>query len=126
MVLWVNRNIQCATYAPLCGSSLFIHRQHSKECFLRYLHAPDLLHALLPFLLLLEQLALEGLSTAVTFGQDILPHGADRLARNPFAADRRLDRHLEHLTWNQLFEFRAQFSSPLIRLLAGADCGKSG
>src|SRR3972149_2278642 len=102
MVIWFNRNIQCATYAPLCGSSLFIHRQHSKECFLRYLHAPDLLHALLPFLLLLEQLALAREFAAVTFGKAILPHGDDRLACNHFAADRRLDRHLEHLTWNQL------------------------
>jgi len=38
--------------------ALLIHLQHCQKCFLRNLHAPDFLHALLAFLLLIEQFVL--------------------------------------------------------------------
>ena len=52
------------------------------ECFLRDLDLPDLLHPLLAFFLLLEQLALAGDVAAVTLREHVLAHRLDRFARD--------------------------------------------
>src|SRR3712207_6875935 len=53
--------------------------------------------ALLALLLLFEQLALAADVAAVALGEHVLTLGLDRLAGNDLRADRRLDRHVEHL-----------------------------
>ena len=82
--------------------------QHRQERFLRNLHGADALHALLAFLLLLEQLALARDVAAVALGQHVLAQRLDRFARDDAGADRRLDRHLEHLPRDQLAHLRRQ------------------
>src|SRR3954449_11724045 len=72
-------------------------REHAQERLLRHLDPADLLHPLLPFLLLLEQLALARDVAAVALGDHVLAHGLDRFARDDLRADRRLDRDLELL-----------------------------
>ena len=69
--------------------------------------APDRLHLLLAFLLLLQQLALAGDVTAVALGQHVLALGLHRLAGDHLAADRSLDRHVEHLSRDELLELLA-------------------
>src|SRR5204862_7592556 len=67
-------------------------REHAQERLLRHLDPADLLHPLLAFLLLLEQLALARDVAAVALGDHVLAHGLDRLARDDLRADRGLDR----------------------------------
>src|ERR1700748_2283104 len=74
-----------------------IHLQRGNEGFLRDVDLADLPHLLLAFLLLLQKLALAGDVAAVAFGGDILAQRAHGLARDHLAADRRLDRDLEHV-----------------------------
>src|SRR5690606_40081579 len=62
------------------------------EGVLRDLDGPDVLHALLALLLLLEQLALAADVTAVALGEHVLAHGADGLAGDDARTDRGLDR----------------------------------
>src|SRR5215207_4907306 len=62
----------------LLGSDL----QHGEKCFLRNFDAADALHALLAFLLLLEQLALARDVAAVALGEHVLAQRLDRLARD--------------------------------------------
>src|SRR6266851_1812521 len=97
------------------------HLQHGKERFLRDLHLPDLLHALLAFLLLLEELALAGDVAAVALGEHVLAHRLDRFPRDDAAADRGLNRHFEHLPRNQLAHLRRERTAPLVGHLAVND-----
>src|SRR5262245_24515209 len=92
-----------------------------QEGFLRYLDLPDLLHALLSFLLPLEQLALARDVTAVALGGHVLAHGLDGLPRDDAAADGRLDGHLEHLAGNDAAELLHQHLPPLVGLVAVDD-----
>src|SRR5690242_16627458 len=86
-------------------SSPFANLEHSQERFLRDINSTDALHALLAFLLLFEQFALSRDVAAVAFGEHVLAHGRHGLARNYLRADCGLNRHFEHLTWNQFLHF---------------------
>src|SRR3954453_11102924 len=88
--------------------------QHRQERLLRDLDRADLLHALLPFLLFFEQLALAGDVAAVAFCQHVLAQGLDVLPRHDVAADRRLDRDVEHLPRNQAPQFRHQLPAAVL------------
>src|SRR3954471_8021292 len=81
---------------------------------LRDLHAADLLHPLLAFLLLFEQLALARDVAAVALGEDVLAQRLYRLAGDHAPADRRLNRDLEHLARDQLAHFRCQRPAALV------------
>src|SRR5215831_11519760 len=98
--------------------SLFLpHLQYRQKGFLGDLDAADALHALLAFLLLLEQLALAGNVAAVALGEHVLAHRPYRLACDDAAPDRRLDRHLEHLTRNQLAHLGGERAASRIRVV---------
>src|SRR5262245_36479574 len=71
------------------------------------LDAPDRLHLLLAFLLLLEQLALTRDVAAVALGEHVLALGLHRFAGDHLAADRGLDRHVEHLPRDQFLQLLA-------------------
>src|SRR5204863_3058862 len=71
--------------------------EHREKRLLRHLDAADLLHPLLAFLLLLEQLALAADVAAVALGDHVLADGLDGLAGDDLRADRGLDRDLELL-----------------------------
>src|SRR6476469_2210316 len=68
-----------AGVAPL-GGFFLPHAQSSNKRLLRNADAAVLAHALLPFLLLLEELAFAGGVAAVAFGGDVLAQGGDGLA----------------------------------------------
>src|SRR5919201_391692 len=74
--------------------TLLAQLEHRKEGLLRHLHAPDLLHAPLALLLLLQELALARDVAAVALGGDVLAEGLDGLARDDLRAHRGLDRHV--------------------------------
>src|SRR5690606_4782536 len=61
----------CPLLAP-AARSLAVHLQHRQEGLLRDLHAADLLHALLAFLLLLQKLLLARDVATVALGQHVL------------------------------------------------------
>src|SRR5688572_886293 len=88
-----------ASQMPACTSTVLglIELQDGEECLLGNLHAADLLHPLLPLLLLLEELALARDVAAVALGDHVLAHRLDGLAGDDLRADRGLDRHLELL-----------------------------
>src|SRR5262249_2413090 len=94
-------------FGCLISWTLPLHLENRQEGFLGILDGSDLLHTALSFLLFLEQLALAGDVAAVALRGDVLAHGAERLARNHLAAERGLDRHLEHLPRDELLELRA-------------------
>ena len=80
---------------PGVAASLVAVVEDRQERLLRDLDVADLLHPLLAFLLLLEQLALAGDVAAVALGGDVLAEGRDRLAGDDLAADGGLERDLE-------------------------------
>src|SRR5262249_1675863 len=61
---------------------LLIHFEHGQEGFLRNLDAPNFLHPLLAFFLLLEQLSFARDVAAVTLRNHVLAQSLHRLARN--------------------------------------------
>jgi hypothetical protein len=81
-----------------------IHLQRGDEGLLRDVDLAELAHALLAFLLLLQKLALAGDVAAVALGGDVFSERAHGLASDDLAADRGLDRHLEHVRRNELFQ----------------------
>src|SRR6266571_1923542 len=82
--------------------------EERQERLLGEVHAPDLLHPFLAFLLLLQELALAGDVAAVALGQHVLAHGGDVLAGDDLAADGGLDRHLEQLARDHLAQLLRQ------------------
>src|SRR5215210_8925753 len=95
--------------------------QDREERLLRNLDAADLLHALLAFLLLLEQLALARDVAAVAAGDDVLAVGLDRLAGDDVRADRGLDRDVVLLARDLRLELLDHVAPDLVRLLAVHD-----
>src|SRR5215468_7350591 len=91
-----------SSLASPSGLRSTIHFEHGEERLLRHLDGSDLLHTALAFLLFLQELALARDVAAITLGGDVLAQGADRLARDHLAADRRLDRDREHLPGDEL------------------------
>src|SRR4051812_20709101 len=73
-----------------------IHLQRGDEGFLRDVDLAELPHLLLAFLLLLQKFALTR-NVAVALCGDVLAQRAHRFARDHLAADRCLDRDLEHM-----------------------------
>src|SRR6185503_3531906 len=94
-----------------------IHLEDGEKRFLRNLDRADLLHALLSFFLLLEQLALPRDVAAVAFGEHVLPQRLDARARYDLGSDRGLDRDFEQLTWNELLQLVGDLASPLVCLV---------
>src|SRR3954453_6934166 len=95
--------------------SVAIELEHRQERLLRYLHRPDLLHALLPLLLFLEELALPGDVAAVELRRHVLAKRLHGLARQHAGADRRLDRHVEELPRDRLLKALDQRPPGLVR-----------
>src|SRR5690606_14366468 len=91
--------------------------ERGDEGGLRDLDGPDVLHALLTLLLLLEQLALAADVAAVALGEDVLAHRAHGLARDDARADGRLDRHLELLARDDLLELGGHHHAVVVRLV---------
>src|SRR5205814_44723 len=81
-----------------------VNLQDRQERLLRDLDRSYLLHPLLSFFLLLEQLALARDVAPVAFGGHVLAQRADGLAGDHFGADRGLDHHLEQLARDQLLQ----------------------
>src|ERR1700744_4177177 len=87
--------------------SILIHLQRGDEGFLRDVDLAELAHLLLALFLLVEELALAGDVAAVAFGGDVFPERRDGLAGDDLAADGRLDRDLEEMARDQLFQLLA-------------------
>src|SRR5882724_12630271 len=105
-------------------SSTFAPLQHREKRFLRNLHRTDLLHALLPFFLLIQKFALAGDIAAIAFRKHVLAQRLDVLARDDVAADRRLDGDVEHLPRDQAAQPLDQLAAAALRRLAMHHGGK--
>src|SRR6185295_10122511 len=68
--------------------------QDNEERLLEHFDAPDLLHAPLALLLLLQQLALARDVAAIALDDDVLAEGLDRLASDDVRPDGGLDGHV--------------------------------
>src|SRR3990172_9437021 len=95
--------------------------QHGEERFLRDLDPAQLLHALLPFLLPLEELPLAGDVAAVALGGHVLPERAHGLPRDHAAADGGLDDDLEELARDPGLELLGQRFPSLVGLVPVGD-----
>src|SRR6478609_9809647 len=82
-----------------------IHLQRGNERFLRDVDLAELPHLLLALLLLLQKFALARNVAAVAFRGDVFAQRADGFARDDLAADRSLDRDLEHVRRYQFLHF---------------------
>src|SRR5256886_16033972 len=98
-----------------------VNLQDRQECFLRDLDGPHLLHALLTFLLFLEQLALAGDVAPVTLGGHVFAQRAHGLPGDHFGPDGGLDDDLEQLAWDQLPQFLGDLLAPLVGFVAVDD-----
>src|ERR687898_2441956 len=98
-----------------------IQLQHGEERLLRHFDAPDLLHPLLAFLLLLEELPLARHVAPVALGDHVLPHRLHRLAGDYLRPDRGLDSHLELLARDLLAEALSEYAAGRIGLVAVHD-----
>src|SRR5712675_826234 len=85
--------------AAACASA--IHLQRRDKSFLRDVDLAELPHLLLAFLLLFQKLALASDVAAIAFRGDVLAQRTHGLARDHLAADRGLDRDLEHVRRDQ-------------------------
>src|SRR4051812_29281142 len=85
--------------------------QNGHEGLLRDVHAADALHALLAFLLFLQQLAFAGDVAAVALGGDVLADGLDGLAGDDLAADGGLEGDLEEVLVDLLLEADEELSA---------------
>src|SRR3981189_3402872 len=81
--------------AAACASA--IHLQRRDKSFLRDVDLAELPHLLLAFLLFLQKFSFTCDVAAVAFRGDVLAQRAHGFARDHLAADRRLDRNLEHV-----------------------------
>src|SRR5436190_1622455 len=93
-----------------------IYLQYGQERLLGHLDLADLLHALLPGLLLLEQLALAAHVAAVALGDHVLADRLHRLARDDLRPDRGLDSHLELLARDLLLQALGERAPGGVRL----------
>src|SRR5689334_10739046 len=82
---------------------------------------PDLLHLLFALFLFVEKFALPADVTAIAFRGDVLSHFANVVAGDDLAADRGLDRDLEHLRRNDLGELFAELAAFAFGFLAVHD-----
>src|SRR5688572_6878588 len=108
---------------PCCISAV-PHLEDGEERFLRNLDVADLLHALLPRFLFLEQLALAADVAAVALGEHVLPQRLDVVARHHVRADGGLDRDVEHLARDQLAHAGHEVAAAEARRLAVHDEGQ--
>jgi len=88
------------------------------------IHLPNRLHALLTFLLLLEEFALTGDVAAVALGGHVLAHGADVFAGYDLAADSSLDGNLIELGRDDILELGSEGTSAAFSLIAMHDAGE--
>src|SRR5688572_20836089 len=101
--------------------SILAYPEDRQECLLGNFHGAELLHALLPLLLLFEELALAGHVATVALGQHVLAQRLHGGARNDLAADRGLDRDLEHLARDQFLHLVHQLPAALVGAVAVDD-----
>ena len=94
------------------GSSVEL--EDGEEGFLGDFDVADLLHALLAFLLLLEELALAADVASVALGGDILAYLLDGLAGDDLPSDGCLDGDVELLTGDELLELLAHAAAELV------------
>lgn len=78
------------------------HPQRSNKRLLRDAHAAIFPHPLLALFLFLQKLSLAGGVAAVAFGRHVLSERADRFPGDDLAADRGLDRDLEHVAGDEV------------------------
>src|SRR6266403_4732769 len=107
-----------ADYRLPCVRASTIHLQRGNKGFLRDVDLAELPHLLLAFLLFLQKFSLTRDVAAVTLRGDILAQRAHGLAGDHLAADRRLDRDLEHVRRDQFLHLLDHGAAAPFRALA--------
>ena len=88
---------------------LLIKFQNREERLLWYLNIAYLLHALLAFLLFLEQFALTTHITTITLGCNVFTHALDGFASYNLSAYGSLNGYIKLLTRNELLQLGRQY-----------------
>src|SRR6266404_5227380 len=107
-----------ADYRLPCARASAIHLQRGDKGFLRDVDLAELPHLLLAFLLFLQKFSFTCDVAAVAFRGDVLAQGAHGFARDHLAADRRLDRNLEHVRRDQFLHLFDHDAAAAFRALA--------
>lgn len=94
------------------GKLIRLRLEHSQKGTLGNRDRADHLHPLLSSLLLLEELSLPGDIPSVTFRRHVLPVRLDGASGNDLSANGTLDRNLERLARNLLFQPLAGQNGP--------------
>src|SRR6266851_2194989 len=102
---------------PFKNGSSAIHLERRDKSFLRNVDLAELPHLLLAFLLLLQKLSFARDVAAVALCRDVLAQRAHGFARDHLAADRRLDRNLEHVRRDQLLHLLDHGAAAALRAL---------
>src|SRR6202789_2050884 len=103
---------------------LFADLENRQECLLGNVDFADPLHALFAFFLFLQQFALSADVSAVTLGDDVFADGGNSLPGDDLRADGSLNRHLEHLPWNQFAHLRDESAATVVSEVAVHDDGE--
>src|SRR5258708_5562391 len=120
-----NRVGQTATSPPAKFSGLFLaYFENREEGLLRDVDLADPLHALLAFLLLLEEFAFAANVAAVTFCDYVFANSGDRFARDDLAADGGLNGDLEHLAGDEFAHLRDESLAAVVGEVAVHDDGE--
>src|SRR5437016_3177723 len=114
----IQTNLACSKALLVVGGG---HFQHREEGFLRDVDLADALHAALAFFLFFKEFAFARNVAAVALGENVFANRRDGFARNHAAANRRLNRHFEHLPRNQFSQARHQFAPALGRKVSMDD-----
>src|SRR3546814_21074399 len=109
------------TSFPSSSCIFLIQFQHRHEGRLRDFPVADLAHALLPFLLFLQQLTFTGDIATITLRRYVLALGTDVLAGDDFRTDGGLDGYFKLFPRPQLFEFLAFFFADFVRVATVAE-----
>ena len=95
--------------------------KHGQERFLGNVDRPHILHALLAFFLLFQQLAFPRDVAAVALGGHVLPHGFDGFTGNDLPTDGRLQRDFELMSIDLFLELAQDGPGAVFRAFAVAN-----
>ena len=91
---------------------------------MRDVYVPDLLHALFPLFLLLEQFSFSAYVSAVALRRHVFSHCTDGFAGDDLSTDCGLQCDLEELSGEYILKLGAKRPAPRFRLVAVHDRGK--
>src|SRR4029077_5757054 len=101
------KSMHCIDLSASPSQLIIIHLKRGDEGFLGNLDFAELAHLLLALFLLVEELALAADIAAIAFRRHVFSQRGKRLTGDHLAANGGLDRNLEHVARDQVFQLLA-------------------